>query len=452
MLPAKLTKSAEREAAPSTVAERTKPPAARAAAVAQLFRREALVQRETQWLGTVMLEPARSDRAIVVVTVLILVAVLGLLFFGEFTRKARVEGWLVPQQGLVRVFAPQPGVVTALYVHEGAQVHKGDNLLKLSGELQSARLGATQAEIVRRLSDLRDSLLEERRQHERLLAQRQRTYADRLSALKSEHEEVERDIGTMQKRVQLSVRNAELHRKLRAEGFISEQQLHTLEGDRLEQETRLGALRRQQIELKREQLTLEGELKDLPVKIGADITAIQRNIVEAEQELAQAEARREIVVTAPQDGTVTAMLVDDGGQASPATPLLSIVPSGATLEAHLYGPSRAIGFVHPGQRVLLRYQAYPYQKFGHYEGVAISVSQSAVSPSELPAQLAGVLGPANSAPVYRIKVQLASQTVTAYGKAIPLQPGMQLDADIALDRRRLYEWMLDPLYTVTGRP
>lgn len=452
MLPAKPTNAADIEAASPAVTQRAHLPECHAAAVPQLFRSEALVHRETQWLGTVLLEPARSDRAVIVVTMLILVAVLGLLFFGEFTRKARVEGWLVPQQGLVRVFAPQPGVVTALYVREGAQVHKGDRLLKLSGELQSARLGATQAEIVRRLSELHESLLEERRQHERLLAQRQRTYGDRLSTLKLELEEVDRNIGTMQKRVQLAERSTNLHRKLRADGFISEQQLHTLEGDRLEQEARLGALRRQYIELKREQLTLEGELKDLPVKIGADITAIQRNIVEAEQELAQAEARREIIVAAPQDGTVTTMLVDDGGQATPAAPLLSIIPAGTTLEAHLYGPSRAIGFVHPGQKVLLRYQAYPYQKFGHYEGVAISISQSAVSPGELPMQLTGVLGPANTAPVYRIKVQLASQTVTAYGKAIPLQPGMQLEADIALDRRRLYEWMLDPLYTVTGRP
>ena len=129
------------------------------------------------------------------------------------------------------------------------------------------------------------------------------------------------------------------------------------------------------------------------------------------------------------------------------------MPAGATLEAHLYSPSRAVGFLRPGQHVLLRYEAYPYQKFGHYEGVVASISRSAVNPGELPPQVVAVGGMTGSAtePVYLITVQLARQTVTAYGRQVDLQPGMRLEADIALETRRLYEWVLDPLYTVTGK-
>src|SRR5919107_1904104 len=117
--------------------------------------------------------------------------------------------------------------------------------------------------------------------------------------------------------------------------------------------------------------------------------------------------------------------------------MLSIVPKGAKLEAQLFGPSSAIGFIRAGQRVMLRYQAYPYQKFGQYEGTVASVSRSAISPSELSQQLAGLtsLYGAN-VPVYRITVTLASQTVRAYGEPVPLQPGMQLEADIMMVRRR----------------
>jgi membrane fusion protein len=418
----------------------------------QLFRKQVLTERQTQWMGTVLLAPRRSDRWFTLGAVLTMLAILGLLFFGEFTRKARVGGWLVPQQGLMRVFAPQPGVVAQLYVKEGAQVRKGERLLRLSGELESATLGATQAEIVRRLIELRDALRDERRQQERLLTQQQRTYANRLSALHSEVNQVEHDIGTMKARVALAERNAKANRSLRDQGFISEQQLQLVEADRLEQHSRLGALERQQIELGREQVTLQGELNDLPVKTRAELATIERNMATAEQELAQAEARREIVVPAPQDGTVTAILIEEGGHANISAPLLSIVPAGANLEAHLYSPSRAVGFVRPGQHVLVRYQAYPYQKFGHYEGVVASISRSAVNPTELPPQLAGVIrGVTEPEPVYRITVGLARQTVTTYGRQVDLQPGMQLEADIALETRRLYEWVLDPLYTVTGK-
>lgn len=149
---------------------------------------------------------------------------------------------------------------------------------------------------------------------------------------------------------------------------------------------------------------------------------------------------------------VTAIQAEPGGFLNSTVPLLSIVPAGATLEAQLYGPSRAIGFVRPGQQVLLRYQAYPYQKFGHYAGIVDTVSRTAINPAELPPQLAGLTSLyGNTEPVYRITVSLASQTITAYGQAVPLQPGMQLEANIALERRRLIEWVLEPLFTLTGK-
>jgi membrane fusion protein len=433
---------------PAASGERQDPAPSGGRAGWQLFRNEALADRQTQWLGTVLLASRRSDHLFTLCAVLAMLAILALLAFGQFTRKARVAGWLVPQQGLVRVFAPQPGVVAQLYVREGAPVHQGEHLLRLSGELQSTTLGATQAEIVRRLTQLRDALHDEQRQQERLLAQQQRNYASRLATLSSELEQVKHDIATMKQRVALAVRNATANRNLREQGYVSEQQLQTVEADRLEQEQRLGALERQQIGLARERMTLEGELNDLPVRTRAALTNIERDLAAAEQELAQAEARREIVVPAPQNGTVTAILVEEGGHANISAPLLSIVPPGANLEAHLYSPSRAVGFVRPGQHVLLRYQAYPYQKFGHYEGTVANISRSAVSPGELPPQLAGLAGPD---PVYLITVTLARQTIAAYGRQVELQPGMQLEADIALETRRLYEWLLDPLYTVTGK-
>jgi membrane fusion protein len=131
---------------------------------------------------------------------------------------------------------------------------------------------------------------------------------------------------------------------------------------------------------------------------------------------------------------------------------MSIVPSGATLQAQLFSSSRGIGFLREGQRVLLRYESFPYQKFGYHVGLVTAVSRSTVSPAEMTQQLAGLstLYGANE-PVYRVTVNLPQQTVTAYGDPMPLQPGMKLEADVLLESRRLIEWMLEPLFSITGK-
>jgi membrane fusion protein len=92
--------------------------------------------------------------------------------------------------------------------------------------------------------------------------------------------------------------------------------------------------------------------------------------------------------------------------------------------------------------VRVRYAAYPYQKFGQYEGRVVQVSRAALAPSELPSQLAP---PLPSEPLYRITVRLAQPHVLVYGRAQPLTAGMQLEADVLQDRRRLIEWVFEPL-------
>ena len=341
-------------------------------------------------------------------------------------------------------------------VKEGVQVRKGDRLLTLSDELQSASLGATQAQITQRLSERRASMAEERSQQQRLLAQQDRALANRVAGLRSEEEQFGREMGLLRERIEIAARSVALHRKHYADGFISDMRLQQVESELIEQRARLAAAERGRLTAVRERMNIEAERADLPLKLGQGTALLDRGIAQLEQERAEAEARREIVVVAPHDGTVTAIHAVLGAKADAGTPLLSIVPPASRLEAHLYAPSRAIGFVRAGQRVQLRYQAFPYQRFGHYEGVVAGVSRAALGPAVLPAPLAGlpsVTGAAAGAaePLYRITVNLASQTVTAYGAKNELQPGMTLEADVALERRRLFEWVLDPLYAVTGR-
>lgn len=177
--------------------------------------------------------------------------------------------------------------------------------------------------------------------------------------------------------------------------------------------------------------------------------ASKRNVSSVEQDLLENESRREFVVTAAQDGMVTAMTAELGQMVAPNQTMASILPEGSRLEAEIYAPSRAIGFVKPGMQVLLRYQAYPYQKFGQYAATVREVASTSLRPEEL--ALPGAANGSNGEPVYRIRLTLDKQEVLAYGKSLPLKSGMLVDASILLEQRRLYEWVLEPLFSISGR-
>jgi membrane fusion protein len=64
--------------------------------VQPLFRPEVLVEHQSQWLGTVLLEPKVTHWMFASLAMLVAAAIIGMLFFTSYTRKARISGWLVP--------------------------------------------------------------------------------------------------------------------------------------------------------------------------------------------------------------------------------------------------------------------------------------------------------------------------------------------------------------------
>ncbi|WP_165943380.1 HlyD family secretion protein [Roseicella aquatilis] len=417
-----------------------------------LFRQEVVAQQEAQWLGTVLLLPRASHNVVAVFALVAAAAVLALFWFAEYTRKARINGWLVPELGTVRVFAPQPGTLVQLHAREGMEVKQGAPLAVLSTEVQSEELGAIRREVIRRLASRRDSMAADRQRQALLFAQQLEDRRRRLEAVSQEQALIAQEFELQKARLSLAAQGAERQRQLFEGRLTRWDRLQDATEDKLRQAINLQTLERSRQALLRDRMLLEAELRELPLKHQIQMAEIDRAVSSLEQEIAEAEAKRQFVITAPQEGTVTAIQAEAGSTISSSVPMLTIVPKGVKLEAQLFGPSSAVGFVRPGQRVMLRYQAYPYQKFGQYEGTVASVSRSAISPSELSQQLSGLNSlVGTNVPVYRITVLLGSQTVRAYGEAVPLQPGMQLEADILMERRRLVEWVLDPLFTLTGR-
>ncbi len=418
-----------------------------------LFRNEVIEARRSQWLGPVLLTPRPSYRLFTGLAILGIMAVSALLGLGEFTRKANVNGWLVPDKGLAQVFAPQPGVVTEVFHQEGEQVSAGAPLVALSAERQSGvESGGTEAEIARSIDSRKNSLESEIAQQDRLLAQQRRSLARRLAAIRSEIEQFNRELKVQQSRAELATRSADRMRDLGAQGFASKMQIQQQEENELEQRGRSRTLERLRGERERDLAGLQAEYDDLPFKIGSQVAGLKRGIAELDQDLANSQARRRILVSAPSAGTVSTLQVHPGSSANATTPLLSILPEDSKLEAQLFTPSRSIGFIKVGQKVLLRYQAFPYQKFGHHEGTVKTVSMTAISPNELPPQLSRLTSlTASGEPLYRITVSLDAQSINAYGQSQALHPGMQLESDILLERRKLYEWLLEPLFTLTGK-
>ena len=407
-----------------------------------LFRPEAVAARGQQWLGQVQL---LRPLALSWLTLGALVAVLTAAAFislAGYTRKATTSGVLVPDRGLIRLVPSASGVVVERRVVEGQTVQAGDVLFVLALERQ--QLSAEVQERVQRSLDLRRRSLQASAQQLQALSGAQQLALDRrLQALAGEMAQMDAELSLQQQRLALARQSLQRLESLQREQFISSAQVQAKSEDLLGVQAAAQALSRQRAALEREREDLLGQRRALPLQADGATASIDRELAVLSREAAEVDAGRQVLVSAPQAGTVSAVLAEPGQSVSPASALASLVPAGALLQAHLYAPSSAVGFVRAGQGVRMRYEAFPYQKYGLFAGTVVQVSRTPLAASEVAAL---ALAPAGGAaqPLFRITVAL-EEAGPSGAPALPLVVGMRLSADVVLERRRLVEWLFEPL-------
>lgn len=422
-----------------------------------LFRAEALEAQAAQYLGTIRIGRNPRHTTVVAVALLLAAALLAFAAWGQVTRKARIPGLLVPMLGTLQITTVTAGMVTERRVAEGEFVRAGQVLFVLGTDRAGAH-GDTAALVARSLQQRHGTLQAERALRELQARQRQQALADRMRALALESTQAEAEAELADRRVKLAERSVERYRQLAGQGFVSDVQAQARQEELIDLQARAQAARRAIATLAREQAAIGAEQTASATQTQTDLTLVDRSLAAMAQESTENDARRQLVVAAPQPGTVTALHAALGSAVQAGQTLATLVPQAergetSELQAELYAPSRTAGFVQPGQEVWLRYAAFPYQKFGMARGSVASVSRTPVNPQDLPAGQAQSLLAAAQAnePLYRIKVALASQRIEAYGQEQALKPGIALEADVVQDRRAVWEWVLEPLLAARVR-
>ena len=413
-----------------------------------LFRSEALEAKRTHWLGGVSLAQPVNLWILATAATAIALLVAAFLIFGTYTRRSHVVGQLVPDLGLSIIVAPTAGVVSRLYQDEGTQVGAGTPLARIDVPRVTAS-GNDALKVIREgLQTRNDSLVELGRSQVAQIDAQIAGSIRQLAAARHELVQIEREIASRREQVRIGNETVARYRSVADQKYVSQISLAQQQQAVLELLNAQQSLERQATSLLRNIAQLEQSIRELPAQRDAALATTRRDLAALGQESVQQEANGELRINAPVGGLVASRLAEQGQAVQAGQQLMTLLPTNSKLQAQLLVPSRAVGFVEPGDKVLLRYQAYPYQKFGHYQGRVVRISRSALSSGELGA----LVGNAEAGePFYRITVSLAQQAVTAYGKLEPLRPGMLVDADILGEKRRLIEWVFEPLYSIEGK-
>ena len=411
----------------------------------KLFRQEAIDALREKFLGEATI--ARPLPFWVMTTLALIAAgmLIAVAVWGQYTRRERVEGFLQLDVGAAKVSFTDSGRVAELLVKEGQAVTAGVPMARISLERATSASTTTGAVVSGELTQRRGSLEKEQGQMRELAGQQLQQVRKKAADLQNEIGQIGTEITLQTQRLASAKAEALRWVQLAEKKFASEIAARQKQDEATDQEIRLQALRRQKSTLERDLSTARLEEPSVALRARALEEQVSRQISELQQTLVQEEAKRETIIRAPITGIVTNITVSSGQSVAADAAFATILPAGSKLQVELLVPTRAIGFVTKGKEVSLRYEAFPFERFGQYRGVIVDVSQTVWSPGDK-------VGPMTvREPAYRITAKLDRQSVEARGQEIPLRSGMLVNADILLEKRSLLEWIFEPVLQLRGR-
>ena len=410
-----------------------------------LFRQEAVDGRAIRLQGDVFLSNSVGFH-VIAAAIVVTVGMLSVwIAVGSYTRSETAPGILATDVSSPRIFALQPGLVKRLAVGEGQSVKKGDLLAVVQVDRNYAEGFRATDESLNSLDVQRELAREQAAASHRLAQEEQ---AGLRAAIDSSHDQIadlEIQISIQEQLVRSLNAALERYKPVAERGFVSKNEMERRIQDEMAARQTLARLNQQKTTLISDERRSAAQLRQSRVEEKLKDVEIRSSREQIAMRAADIHGQRTYVLQAPLNGVVTAMQSSVGRSVDPAVPLMTIVPARALFHAELYAPTRAIGFVHPGQEVRLLYDAFPYEHFGSFPGVIRSVSRIALDPRQVDSPVQA------KEPVYKIVVALKNQTIATSGGTLALQAGMTLSANIILDRRSFLEWLLQPIISVQSR-
>ena len=407
-----------------------------------MFRQEAQLAQQNRLHGDVSLALPVSWQLIGYGLLTLLITAVAFLFLGSYARVETVSGQVEPDLGAAQIVPSRAGIITSIAVKEGVRVSSSSPLVSIRVEEMGRTGGTGPAQVLTALGE-QDSQLaaQERSTLAGAGATRQRLAAQ-IGGLRAEIVALDQQMETQRRLVDVSQVDYDRSQTIAAKGFLSKRDLQTREETLLGRQQQLASLGQVRADKQASLMEASRAIDEAGQTAQAAAAGIAGDRASVAQRRFDVEASRGYTLTAPIAGVVTAVTARIGQPAQSDAPLMTIVPTGSKLEAQLYVPTRAVGFLMVGQEVRLQVDAFPYARFGSVPAVIEKISSAAINRA---------IANGQSEPVYLVTASIRVPQVYAFGRFHRLQPDMTLTARIVTERRSLAEWLFEPILAVRRR-
>lgn len=412
-----------------------------------MFRQEALDNRKMKWRGRAILLPGMPLWLTMLGSIAFITAFLTFVIAGTYSRRVNVSGEVTTWPRAVNIYSGVQGFIVRQFVHEGQSIKKGDPIYQIdvskstrSGVVTDNQRRDIENQLVR-VDNIISRLAESKKITLNTLEKQRLQYSDafRLSS------DIIRQAA---EGIKIMKNNMENYRNYQSKGLITQDQLTNQVALYYQQQNNLLSLSGQNEQNALQITSLESQIQTQAADFDNRIYQMELQRYELQKELVDTDVGGEIIIRALSDGKVDSLSVTVGQMVNAGDSLLQVIPE--NIENYyliIWVPNDAVPYISAGDKVNIRYEAFPAEKFGQFSATVKTISRTPASTQEMltykgaPQNTLGI-----SVPWYKVIVKPEKQIISYDGKSLPLENGMKAESTLFLEKRRIYQWMLSPFY------
>ncbi|PYA61716.1 colicin V secretion protein CvaA [Serratia marcescens] len=412
-----------------------------------MFRQEAINSQKMKWRGRALLLPGIPFWLAAGLCLFFFIAFLTFAIAGTYTRRVNVTGEISTYPRAANVYSAVQGVVVKQFVTEGQVITAGAPIYQIDvsksthsgvvSDNQRRDINSQQARIAQIISRLESS-------KQATLTMLEKQKAQYTAAFSRSTVILER----AQEGIRIAKENMENYRHYQTKGLINKDQLTNQVALYYQQHNNLLSLSGQNEQNALQITALESRIQTQAAEFDNQIYQMELQRYELQKELLNIDAGGAIVIRALADGRVDSLSVTVGQMVNIGDSLLQLLPQDIEHYALvLWVPNDAIPYITAGDKVNVRYDAFPAEKFGQFAGTVSVISKAPASPQEMRTYQGAPKAALTAAvPYYKVIVMPEKQAIAYDGKRLSLENGMTAQSTLFLEKRTIYQWMLSPFY------
>ncbi|MCZ6509598.1 MAG: HlyD family type I secretion periplasmic adaptor subunit [Alphaproteobacteria bacterium] len=413
--------------------------------------------------------PRRWTNGLLLFIVVTVISLIGWAWWAELEEVTSGAGLVIPASKVKVVQNLEGGIVLAILTEDGAQVKKGQVLLRIDPTGFGARLNESlgrqagmqvtlrrlRAEAEETEPDFDDALIEQwpdlvSRELTLFLSRRESLQAS-LNALNElvlqrgqEIKEVRNQIRVVGRSLSLANEELELMRPAVRDGIVSRVELFRTESRVNDLDGQLSSARlsiprikatlaeaKQRLEERKKQFRSEALLERNLLEV--ELSALTETIGAEQDRVARTDVR------SPVDGIVKELKVTTIGQVvQPGLDLVEIVPLDDTLLIEAEVRPADIAFLRPGQLAVVKLTAYDFTLYGTLEGQLERISVDTIEDEQ-------------GERFYKILVRTQRNFLGEESAGNVILPGMVAQVDVITGKKTVLQYITSPLLRVQGQ-